>query len=285
MRRLLSVHAHPDDESSKGAGTVARYVAEGAQVTIVSCTGGESGDILNEGFLDTVHAARDMAGLRRVEMRTAQQALGADHVWLGYLDSGLPPEGEAVRPLSFATIPIEVSGRPLVRLIRRLRPQVLLTYDERGGYPHPDHIRCHEISMWAVEHAASDESPELGEPWSVSKVYYDRMTSSDRVQAFLADYETHDPDSERIPRIREMAEWMAGRTPRVTTRIDVSEHLDQRDAALRAHSSQVAPDAPFFFWPHEVVRRAWPTEDFELVRSTVGEQLPETDLFAGIDEG
>lgn len=284
MRRLLSVHAHPDDESSKGAGTVARYVAEGAQVTVVSCTGGESGDILNEGFLDTVHAARDMAGLRRVEMRRAQEALGVDHVWLGYLDSGLPDEGEPVRPLSFATIPIEISGRPLVRIIRRLRPQVVLTYDERGGYPHPDHIRCHEITMWAVEHAASDESPELGEPWAVSKVYYDRMSSSDKVQALLADFELHDPESDRLPKIREMAEWMQGRTPRVTTRIDVSEHLDQRDAALRAHASQVDPQTAYFFWPHDVVRRAWPTEDFELVRSTVGEHLPETDLFAGIDE-
>lgn len=284
MRRLLSVHAHPDDESSKGAGTVARYVAEGAQVTVVSCTGGESGDILNDGFVDTVRAARDMAGLRRVEMRRAQEALGIDHLWLGYLDSGLPDEGDPVRPLSFATIPVEVSGRVLARVIRRLRPQVVVTYDERGGYPHPDHIRCHEVTMWAVEHASRDADPELGEPWAVSKVYYDRMSSSDKVSAFLADYELHDPHSDRIERIREMAEWMKERTPRITTRVDVSDHLDARDAALRAHASQVAPDTPFFFWPHDVIRRAWPTEDFELVRTTVGETLPETDLFAGIDE-
>lgn len=283
MRRLLAVHAHPDDESSKGAGTLARYAREGASVTVVSCTGGESGDVLNDAFEDHVHAGRDMPGLRRVEMANARDHLGVDHIWLGYVDSGLPEDGGPLRPLSFATIPIEVSGRPLVRILRRLRPQVVTTYDEQGGYPHPDHIRCHEVTMWAIEQAASDAMQELGEPWQVSKVYFDRMMHLDRVEAFRADFELHDAESDRLPRLREMVTWMSQRPQTITTRIDVSDVLDARDAALRSHASQVAPDSPFFFWPHDVVRRAWPTEDFELVVSTVPSTLPEDDLFAGLD--
>lgn len=284
MRRLLAVHAHPDDESSKGAGTLARYVQEGAQVTVVSCTGGESGDVLTEGFPLMTLADRDMPGLRRLEMQAAQQELGVDHIWLGYVDSGLPDDGEPVRPLSFATIPVEVSGRPLVRILRRLRPHVVTTYDERGGYPHPDHIRCHEVTMWAVAQAATDAMPELGAPWQVQKVYYDRMMHAARVEAFVADYEQHDPTSDRLERLHELLSWRLGRDDLVTTRVDVSAQLDRRDAALRSHASQVPADSPFFFWPHDVVQRAWPTEDYQLVASHVESQVPETDLFAGVVE-
>lgn len=284
MRRLLAVHAHPDDESSKGAGTMARYVAEGAQVTVVSCTGGESGSILNEAVEERAWAERDITGLRRVEMQRAQAALGIDHIWLGYVDSGMPGEGEEMRPLAFAGLPLEITGRPLVRAIRRLRPHVVVTYDENGGYPHPDHIRCHEVTMWAIEHAAADAMPELGEPWRVPKVYYDRMMSGSKVQAILADFELHDPESERLGSIREMAEWMADRVPNITTRVNVADYLDERDKALRSHASQVAPDSAWFFWPHDVIRRAWPTEEYELVASSVANPTEESDLFAGIED-
>lgn len=283
MRRLLSVHAHPDDESSKGAATLARYAAEGAQVTVVSCTGGESGSVLNERFELAHRAARDMTGLRRDEMAAAQAALGIDHTWLGYLDSGLPDEGEPVRALSFATIPIEISGRPLVRLIRRLRPQVVITYDETGGYPHPDHIRCHEVSMWAVEHAASG-LPELGEPWEVQKVYFDRTMSGVRLRALLAALEEVSPDDDRLPFMREWAERMGDRGETMTTRVDVADHFEARDLALRAHASQVDPESRFFFWPNELLRQAWPTDDYQLVRSRVQSDDHEDDLFAGVEE-
>ena len=283
MRRLLAVHAHPDDESSKGAGTLARYAADGAQVTVVSCTGGESGSVLNEAFEPKHRAARDMTALRRVEMEQARAALGVDHVWLGYVDSGLPDEGEPLRELSFATIPLQISGRPLVRLIRRLRPQVVVTYDETGGYPHPDHIRCHEVTMWAVEHAAAG-LPELGEPWEVQKVYFDRSMSGARLRALLAAVEAQTPDDDRLPFMREWAERLGERGETMTTRVDIGAHLEARDTALRAHASQVEPDSRFFFWPHELLLGTWATDDYELVRSRATHEVPEDDLFAGVEE-
>lgn len=283
MRRLLAVHAHPDDESSKGAATLARYAAEGAEVTVVSCTGGESGSVLNERFALGHRAARDMTGLRRLEMAAAQAALGVEHVWLGYVDSGLPDAGEPLRPLSFATIPVEVSGRPLVRLIRRLRPQVVVTYDETGGYPHPDHIRCHEVTMWAVEHAAAG-MPELGEPWEVPKLYFDRSMSGARMQALIGALEAADPADVRLEGLREWAAMIGERGSTMTTRVDVGAHLDARDTALRAHASQVDPESRFFFWPNELLRQTWPTDDYELVRPRLAAGALEDDLFAGVEE-
>ncbi|WP_318279135.1 mycothiol conjugate amidase Mca [Agrococcus baldri] len=277
------MHAHPDDESSKGAGTLARYAADGAQVTVVSCTGGESGSVLNERFELGHRASRDITGVRRLEMAAAQAALGVEHVWLGYVDSDMPPEGEPLRPLSFATIPLEISGRPLVRLIRRLRPQVVVTYDETGGYPHPDHIRCHEVTMWAVEHAAAG-LPELGEPWEVQKVYFDRTMSGARLRALLGALEASVPDDERLPFVREWVERMGDRGETMTTRVDVAAHLEARDIALRAHASQVDPESRFFFWPNELLRETWPTEDYELVRSRAAVDGTEDDLFAGVEE-
>ncbi len=157
--RLLAVHAHPDDESSKGAATYAHYLSRGAEVMVVSCTGGERGDIQNDRLEQTAMAERDMAGLRRIEMARAKAAIGFEHRWLGYADSGLPEaeEGGELPPLAsdcFALIPLEISAEPLVRIIREYRPQVLVTYDESGGYPHPDHIRTHEVSVYAMEAAA-----------------------------------------------------------------------------------------------------------------------------------
>ena len=145
--RLLSVHAHPDDESSKGAATMAKYVREGEEVMVVSCTGGERGDILNPRLQDDPHILRDMAQVRRDEMEAAQEILGIEHTWLGFVDSGLP-EGDPLPPLPdgcFAAEPIEVTTEALVRVIREFRPHVLLTYDETGGYPHPDHVNCHVV--------------------------------------------------------------------------------------------------------------------------------------------
>ena len=147
--RLMCVHAHPDDESSKGAATMAKYVDAGVEVLVVSCTGGERGDVLNPKLKDDPAILRDLAQVRRDEMRAAQEILGVRHTWLGFVDSGLP-EGDPLPPLPegcFALEPLEIPVEALVREIRRFRPHVVTTYDERGGYPHPDHIRCHEVSM------------------------------------------------------------------------------------------------------------------------------------------
>ena len=280
-RRLLAVHAHPDDESSKGAATYAYYASQGDDVLVVSCTGGELGDVQNPALVEQAMAERDMAGLRRIEMRKAQRLMGIQHRWLGFQDSGLPDEGEPIAPGGFALIPLELSAAPLVRIIRRFRPQVLVTYDESGGYPHPDHIRTHEISLFALEAAADAERyPELGEPWQVQKVYYDRIFNAPRITAV---YESLlDDDDPSAAEIGEMVEWMGDRPDLATTHVDVSAFFEVRDAALRAHASQVPPDSRFFFLPNDTLRAAWPWDDFQLVTSTVATTLPETDLFAGI---
>jgi mycothiol S-conjugate amidase len=148
--RLLHVHAHPDDESSKGAATTARYVAEGVDVVIATCTGGERGAILNPA-MDRPDVLANISSIRREEMERARAILGVEQVWLGFIDSGLP-EGDPLPPLpegSFATLSVEEAMAPLVELIRQFRPHVMTTYDENGGYPHPDHIMCHKISVSA----------------------------------------------------------------------------------------------------------------------------------------
>ncbi len=283
--RLLAVHAHPDDESSKGAGTYARYVKAGAQVLVVSCTGGERGDIQNESLVEKAMANRDMAGLRRIEMARAQATVGFDHLWLGYQDSGLPEGDEVVPPGSFALIPLEISAEPLVRIIRRFTPQVVLTYDETGGYPHPDHIRTHEISVYAIE-AAADPSryPDAGAPWQVTKVYYDRPFNLPKLEAMWETVRSMDLDAETLEFMEQMRERMKDRPDLATSHIDVGDFLEVRDQALRSHASQVPPDSRFFFWPNESVRDAWPYEDYQLASSLVETDKPESDLFAGIPE-
>ncbi|GAA4158736.1 mycothiol conjugate amidase Mca [Gryllotalpicola daejeonensis] len=284
-KRLMAVHAHPDDESSKGAATYARYLAEGAEVMVVTCTGGQRGSILNPAIEDIPMAHRDLAGLRRVEMAQAQAAIGFEHRWLGYYDSGLPEEGDPLPPLSFATIPLEISAEPLVRLIRRFRPHVIISYDENGGYPHPDHIRSYEITAYARD-AAADASryPDAGEPWQIPKYYFDRLFSYQKTRAVYDALVAKHPDSPLIAEFENMRRWLTETPFLATTRVDVGDYLDAKDAALRSHASQVAPDSPFFFWPNEVVRAAWATDDYQLIDSKVPAVTPETDLFAGIPE-
>ena len=283
--RLMAVHAHPDDESSKGAATYAYYLDRGVEVMVVSCTGGERGSILNESLAERRHAERDMAGLRRYEMAAAQKVVGFEHRWLGYADSGLPDEGEPLPANAFATIPVEISAEPLVRLIRDFKPQVLLTYDENGGYPHPDHIRTHEISVRALE-AASDAAayPDAGEPWSVSKLYYDRIFSYQRMKAVYDEIVATDPDSPLITSMTELRSWMKESPFLATTQVPAGAFFEVRDNALRAHASQVSPDSQFFFWPNELQLKAWPFEDYQLISSKVETTMPEADLFAGIED-
>jgi mycothiol S-conjugate amidase len=279
----MAVHAHPDDESSKGAATYAYYVARGARVLIVSCTGGEAGDILNNALEPLAMAERDLPGLRRREMANAQREMGIEHRWLGYVDSGMPSEDGVLPPGSFASIPLHVSAAPLIRVVREFRPHVLLSYDENGGYPHPDHIRAHQVAMEAWRESANVEKyPEAGEPWRIEKLYYDRIFNASRIRAVHEEYLKTDPPAEMIARIDEMKKWMEDRPDLATTRVPVGEYFEHRDRALRSHASQVAPDSSFFFWPNEIQRVAWPYEDYQLVESRVATELPEDDLFAGI---
>ncbi len=284
--RLMAVHAHPDDESSKGAATLARYVDEGVDVLVVSCTGGERGDVLNPKLQGDPEVERDLPELRRKEMATAAAALGVKHHWLGFVDSGLP-EGDPLPPLPegcFALQPLEVASAPLVRLVREFRPHVMTTYNENGGYPHPDHIMTHKVSVEAFE-AAGDPTRYVDgiEPWTPLKLYYDVGFSTARMMAFheaLLAMDKESPFVEWIQRRTEDPDRPPERT--ITTRVNINGWMDRRDAALRAHATQIDPDGWFFAIPNDVQAEVWPTDDFELARSLVDTELPEDDLFAGI---
>jgi len=249
---------------------------------VVSCTGGEGGSILNDALPEKAMAERDMAGLRRKEMSQAQHALGIEHRWLGYQDSGMNEDG-SVPVNSFSRIDLEFSAEPLVRIIREFRPQVLITYDENGGYPHPDHIRCHEVSL-AAYRAAADPAryPGTGEAWQVAKLYYDRIFNLERMDALFLLLSVKEPESPLLEPLGEAREWMKNYPDLATTHVPVGDFLEARDAALRAHASQVSPTSSFFFWPNDLIREAWPYEDFQLVESKVDTVMPESDLFAGI---
>ena len=283
--RLIAVHAHPDDESSKGAGTYAHYLDRGVEVLIVSCTGGERGDVLNELAARDPRSRRDLAGLRRSEMARAQEIIGFDHTWLGYEDSGLPGEGEEIPAGSFADVPKDVSAEALVRVIREFKPHVMITYNEQGGYPHPDHIRCHEISRIAWECSGDSEAyPEAGPAWRISKLYYEEIFNSERVGTVYQWLLDNEPSSPLVEMLAEVKERWGMRGNRATAKIEVGRFFERRDEALRAHASQVPPDSPFFFWPNELQREAWPFEDYRLAASRVATSEFEADLFQGIEE-
>src|ERR1700729_2151063 len=204
--RLMAVHAHPDDESSKGAATLARYADEGYRILVVTLTGGERGDILNPAMdLPEVHGR--IADVRRDEMAKAAEILGVEHTWLGFVDSGLP-QGDPLPPLpedSFALVPLEVSTEALVRVVRDFRPHVMTTYDENGGYPHPDHIRCHQVSVAAFEAGAGpDPYPGTGEPWEPLKLYYHMTFHRNR---FMALHEAMVEAGLESPYAERLEEW------------------------------------------------------------------------------
>ena len=283
----MAVHAHPDDESSKGAATTARYAAEGTEVLVVSCTGGERGDLLNPHYPAVEPGLDVMREVRRHEMASAAAALGVSHHWLGFVDSGLP-EGDPLPPLPegcFAAQPLEVAAAPLVALVRRFRPHVITTYDPSGGYPHPDHIMCHRVAFEAF-HAAGDPERyrDQGEPWQPLKLYYNHGFSMVRMRA------VHEAMLERGLE-SPFGDWIESRAAReipereTTTSIRCAAYFPQRDDALRAHATQIDPGGFFFAVPRDLEAETWPTEEYELADSRVPTTLPEDDLFAGIELG
>ncbi|NLU82778.1 mycothiol conjugate amidase Mca [Rhodococcus sp. HNM0569] len=284
--RLMAVHAHPDDESSKGAATMARYAHEGDRVRVVTLTGGERGDILNPA-MDLPGNRERMSELRIEEMAEAARILGVEHEWLGFVDSGLP-EGDPLPPLpegSFALVPLEIATEALVRSIRAFRPHVITTYDENGGYPHPDHIRCHEVSMAAFEAAGDPERfPDAGEPWEVQKIYYNHGFIRRRLVQFQEEYERRGVE---FPMADWLAKWKTEQgdlMARVTTQITCGDYFAQRDDALRAHATQIDPNGSFFAVPLDIQQKVWPTEEFELAKTRVTTSIPEDDLFAGVEK-
>jgi mycothiol S-conjugate amidase len=283
--RIMAVHAHPDDESSKGAATMAKYVAEGVQVLVATCTGGERGSVLNP-KMDRPEVLADIANIRRAEMTRAREILGVDQAWLGFVDSGLP-EGDPLPPLPegcFGLQDPQEAAKPLIKLIREFRPHVMTTYDENGGYPHPDHIMCHKISAVAFDAAGDPEKyPELGEPWQPLKLYYNSGWTRARM---LALHEGMLAAGLESPYTEWLEKWSDrdDRGDKITTRVECGEYFHVRDDALRAHATQVDPDGFWFRIPLELQQKVWPTEDFELARSLVDSPVPESDLFAGIHE-
>lgn len=280
--RLLHVHAHPDDESSKGAAVTARYVAEGVRVMVATCTGGERGSVLNA-KMDRPEVRANIAEIRREEMHRARDILGIEQRWLGWVDSGLP-EGDPLPPLPagcFGLMDVDTAAAPLVRIIREFRPQVVTTYDENGGYPHPDHIMTHKVTMRAVQLAADPTvMPGNGAPWQISKLYYSMTFHRLRVTALdaaMREQGLESPYKDRADR------WQDREfEKRLTTFVPCSQWFGVRDDALRAHATQVDPEGGWFAVPRELEKKAWPTEDFQLVYSCVDTTIPEDDLFAGL---
>ncbi|MEV3926070.1 mycothiol conjugate amidase Mca [Actinomadura coerulea] len=276
----MSVHAHPDDESSKGAATLAKYAAEGADVLVVTCTGGERGSVLNPA-MNRPDVRDDLAAVRRAEMEAARDILGVRQQFLGFVDSGLPAAGEPLPEGCFALVPLQEAAGRLVALIREFRPHVIVTYDETGGYPHPDHLRAHEVTVAAFE-AAGEASrfPSTGRVWQPLKLYYHGALSKAWFQAMHDAMTARGLDSAMQAVLAEFPDDVPA--PQFTTRVPCAEYFSGRDRALLAHATQIDPNAGLMLHDRDVEREVWPTEDYHLARSHVETSLPEDDLFSGL---
>ena len=287
MSRLhaMFVHAHPDDESSKGAATMARYAKEGYRVSVVTLTDGSAGEILNPA-MDRPGVLERMVEVRREELDRALEILGVtDHFELGYRDSGyvegFEGDGSLLPADSFYNAPIEEATGRLVAIIRDTRPDVLVTYPEDGGYPHPDHIRCHDVTAAAFEAAAEPEAfPEAGEPWQARKLYYVGAFNRRKVETLHTVCLERNIES---PFTGWLERWDPDEEDPSTTSIDVGDYLAQRTQALLAHATQIDPDGMWFRVPDDVIREVYPYEDFVLARSLVDSEIPEDSLFAGLE--
>jgi mycothiol S-conjugate amidase len=252
---------------------------------VCTLTGGERGDILNKAMARPEIRA-NLSRVRRQEMARAREILGVRQQFLGFTDSGLP-EGDPLPPLPegcFALQKLADAAEPLVRAVREFRPHVMVTYDENdGGYPHPDHVMTHQVSVEAFEAAADpDRYLGSGEPWQPLKLYY-------FVSWFTALYEAIERGLESP-----YAEWFkrwddgdrAAARPRrqITTRVPCADYFAVRDQALLAHATQIDPGSSWFACPIEIQQAARPTEDYHLARSVVNANRPEDDLFAGVRE-
>jgi mycothiol S-conjugate amidase len=281
---LLQVHAHPDDEASKGAGATARYSDEGVRCVLATCTGGEAGEILNPAA-DTEEARTNLAKVRRRELEASVEILGYSSLHLlGYLDSGMPETEPNRHPDNLWNADQEAALEKLVRIVRTERPQVILAYDEdHSGYPHPDHIRAHELAVAAFDAAGDAQRfPDAGDPWSPSKLYYMGWTHR-RVSAL---HEAIVAAGKESWYAKHLEKWDPSGDAAYKTQIDVRDYLSRRSAALLAHATQVAPDSFWFALPDEMVAEVYPFEDYKLARTRVEPVFDESgferDLFSGI---
>ena len=292
-RRLLLVHAHPDDETIQSGVTMARYAAQGAHVTLVTCTLGEEGEVLVPELAHLAADKDDRLGEHRVgELAAAMEALGVrDYRFLGgpgrYRDSGMMGLPTNDRPDCFWQADLDEASGYLVDVIREVRPQVVVAYDENGGYGHPDHIQAHRVAMRAVELAA-DPAYADGAPWQVAKVYWGATPQSDWEQMVRAMKESGDSSFEEwdVEAGGELPDFVVP-DDLVTTAIDAMEHVDAKLAAMRAHATQITVDGPFFALSNNLGNEVWGVEHYRLVHGTPAgdrdDRGRETDLFAGTD--
>ena len=275
---ILTVHAHPDDESSKGPGTINMYSSQGIRTTLVCCTGGEVGDILNPA-MDRTEVRENLASVRRAELDSAAAIIGYDEVvMLGYRDSGMPDSDDNQHPEAFANAELDTAVERLVKIIRRVRPQIMVTYPEvQSRYPHPDHLQVTAVSLPAYERVGDpDWYPEAGPPYEPSKLYapiWSRQRLLRVHQAFV-DRGLESPYDKK---------WLSGRDrdDRITAVIKVDNAV--RRKALLAHATQVDPESPFWFGLPDAVQDAiHPYEEYMLLLSRVATEEIEDDLFAGL---
>ncbi|GAA2776274.1 N-acetyl-1-D-myo-inositol-2-amino-2-deoxy-alpha-D-glucopyranoside deacetylase [Kitasatospora sp. CM 4170] len=284
-RSLLLVHAHPDDESIGNGATMARYAAEGARVTLVTCTLGEGGEVIPPELARLTADRDDTLGAHRIgELTAAMREVGVTDVrFLGgpgrYRDSGMMGVPDNDVPGCFWRADVDEAAGHLVAVVREVRPQVLVTYDENGGYGHPDHIQAHRVAMRAHELAADPAyRPELGPAWRIAKVYWNRMPRS-VIERGLAETAAAAPfpgtaGPADVPGVVDDAA--------VTTVLDGAAYAGRKAAAMAAHSTQITMAGAFFALSNDLGQPLIATEYYQLVRGQAGPRLPEDDLFAGL---
>ena len=289
-RRLLLVHAHPDDETIGNGATMARYLASGAQVTLVTCTLGEYGEVLVPGLEQLAADHGDQLGGYRIgELAAACAELGlTDYRFLGgpgrWSDSGMMGTAPNDAPRAFWQADLDEAARELVAVVREVRPQVLITYDENGGYGHPDHIQAHRVAMAAYARAGdAGYHPELGPAWQVPKVYWNCIPRSVLAQSIRLMKEAGS-DFFGVDSVDELPFGVDDSV--VTAAVDGRKYLPAKMAALRAHATQISVDGPFFALSNNVGQLAFGTEYYRLVRGEAGptsdERGWEEDLFSGV---
>lgn len=282
MARLLTFHAHPDDEASKGAPTIAKAVAEGHECYLLCATGGEAGDILNP-VMDRPEVRQNLAKVRAEELAASARVLGfKDHFFLGYRDSGMPDTEENAHEGNFANAPEEEAVERLVKVIRDTRPHVIITYaDEQLGYQHPDHLRVHDITIPAWERAGDPSYyPGAGDPWEPQKLYYSTWAKA-RLLAWHKAYQELGLESPYDDK------WFDRPflDHRITTRVDIEDYYWARKQSLLAHATQVDPNEKFWFGlPDDVAAKAYPWDEYILAYRRVETTNPEDDLFCGVGE-
>ncbi|MCX6450506.1 MAG: N-acetyl-1-D-myo-inositol-2-amino-2-deoxy-alpha-D-glucopyranoside deacetylase [Actinobacteria bacterium] len=285
--RLLLVHAHPDDETINNGSTMAKYISEGAQVTLITCTRGEEGEVLIPELSHLASNQKDELGSHReIELANAMAALGVtDYRFLGapekkWRDSGMMDTDPNKRSDVFWQADLDEAASYLVKVIREIKPQVLITYDEIGGYGHPDHIQAHRVAMRGAELAA-DPSFGEGEPWDISKIYWNTMPRSVLAEG-MAKMKEIGSDFFGAESVDDLP--FAKPDEVVTTMIDGTAFIDQKMAAMKAHPTQIELDGPFFALSNQLGNQVWGNEYYTLVKGERGSKVDvngrEIDFFA-----